>query len=349
MRPPVHGGLSATPFPGKCGRALDFSANLNDFLPRPPLRRWLRGLRWDCYPDPQATLLRQAIAATAGVEPALVWPGNGASELIASLALACLRPGQRAVVVGPTFAEYRRATLVAHGQAHLALPPGGEEHPLWSAQALRQALEALGPQLVWLCNPNNPTGQYLRRRELEPLVRASQALWVLDESYAPFVEQPDDWTDLAREGRVVLLRSLTKWFSLPGVRLGYVVAAPAVVQALRVAQPPWSVNAAAQRLGACLLAWPHRREQVLQALAEARRQLAAALGRLGLPVLPSSANFLLVRVGDGAACTAWLREQGLVVRDATSFGLPAWIRVQVRRRRASRRLVEALRAWLRGC
>lgn len=346
LQPPVHGGLRA----GESPEPVDFSANLNDFLPEPPLADWLAQVRWDRYPDPDATALRQALASAAGVPLETVWPGNGSCELITSLALACLRPGERVLVAGPTFAEYERACHVAHAAVHRASPPpGSPAFACWDPESLREAVEKVQPRLVWLCNPNNPTGHYLRRTQLESVIAATDALWVLDESYLPFVQAPDDWTDLAREGRVVLLRSLTKWFRVPGLRLGYVVASPDVVHGVRMAQPAWSVNAAAQLVGVRLLAWPHPRGAALRELAAARAELADGLAGLGFAVLASETNFLLVRVGDGAAVAAALRRWGVVVRDAASFGLPEWIRVTVRRPEANRRLLEGLARWRRGC
>jgi len=242
---------------------------------------------------------------------------------------------------------------VAHGRVHVAwprTPAGGQPWPLqWSAAALAEAVAAVRPRVVWLCNPNNPTGQYLRRQELEPVVAASQALWVVDESYLPFLFPADDWTDLARGGQAVLVRSLTKLFRVPGLRLGYVVAHPEAVRALRAAQPSWSVHQGAQVLGAALVSWAGQHPDVLprcaRRLGRARDSLARGLQAMGLRVLPSQAPFLLVEVGDGAGCTRALLRRGVAVRDASSFGLPGWIRVTVRRPALNRILVEALRAW----
>ena len=158
--------------------------------------------------------------------------GNGSVELMWLIALASLMPGDPARVVGPTFGEYARAIGVAGGR-------------LVDTDA--------DAQLVFVCNPNNPTGQYRTRAEIEA-VAARGALCVLDEAYVAFVDDAWDSNDLLERGNFVILRSMTKDHALPGLRLGYALASPEIAQAMEAVKPPWSVNAGALRAGLAALA-----------------------------------------------------------------------------------------------
>ncbi|HEV8635035.1 MAG TPA: histidinol-phosphate transaminase [Chloroflexota bacterium] len=318
-------------------QVVDFSTNTNPLGPSPAAVAAARAAVWTHYPDDGATRLRQAIAEREGSAPEGVVVGNGSAELIWLVALAFLDPGQSAVVVGPTFGEYARAVRVAGGVVREARARGED--------GFRPDLAALGvgagsARLLFVCDPNNPTGLLLGAEALARLAGARpETLVVVDEAYRPFVDDPPAWP--AIPGNVVLLRSMTKDGALPGLRLGYALAAPPVARALEAVRPPWSVNAVAQAAGLAALA---DRAHVARARDEVRRARAyvtAELTRLGLRVFPSAANFLLVEVGDGAAMRAALLRHGLVVRDCASFGLPAHVRIGLRALPECQRLIEA--------
>ncbi len=348
LRPDAHGGpdyaelarLGLSP-----ADVLDFSASTNAYGPPPGVVEAMAAVDVTRYPDRHATSLRRAIAAREGVSPAEVLVGNGAAQLIWLVAMAYLRPGDTVFIIGPTFGEYRVASRLMGGRVvewraaeeadfHLDLP------------ALEAALASHRPHLVWLCNPNNPTGIYLSVEAFARLrAAAPSALWVLDEAYRSFVAEPWPSASLIADGRVVLLRSLTKDYALPGLRLGYALAAPPVIDALARVQPPWSVSAVAQAAGLAAL---HDREHVLHTVASLRAEgatLREALRALGWRVLPSATHFFLVEVGDAAAVRGWLlREHHIQVRDCRSFGLPRFIRVAARCLEENVRLVAAMEA-----
>ena len=147
---------------------------------------------------------------------------------------------------------------------------------------------------------------------------------------------------------MLLLRSLTKDHGLAGLRLGYAITTPDLLDPIRRVRPPWSVNALAQAAGLAALEDVGHIEEARRVVAESRAYLAEELGALGLGVIPSAANFLLVRVGDGAAFRSGLLERGVCVRDCASFGLPAYVRIGVRRLEECRRLASAAREVVQG-
>ena len=340
---------------------LDFSASTNAFGPPPGVRAALAACDVTRYPDRNASPLREALAGRDGVPADRVLVGAGAAGLIWALALTWLRPGDTAFVVGPTFGEYAAASRLARAEVV-------EWRNFWSAATCRrfslraatcrrfpspathrvaelaQAIASARPRLIWLCNPNNPTGAYLSAAEIAALLpAAADALWVLDEAYRPFVAEPWPSEPLIERGNVVLLRSLTKDCALPGVRLGYLLAAPDVVARVAAGQPPWSVSAAAIACGlAALQDAEHVRRTTAALRAEAVR-LADRLRPQGWRVVSGAAHFMLIEVGDAAAVRATLlREQRIQVRNCASFGLPTFIRVAARRPEENDRLVEAM-------
>ncbi|MCS6803186.1 MAG: histidinol-phosphate transaminase [Chloroflexota bacterium] len=319
-----HGSLAASEAHGRAD-VLDLSANLSPLGPPPAVIMAVRAARLDAYPEPDARTFRAAVADRVGVTPEQVAAGNGASELIWLAALAAVRPGARVPILGPTFGEYARAVRVAGGEPVLvhAQPPDF----LPPVEAFVDALERLAPPIAFLCNPNNPTGALLPRSAIERLLRAAPAtLLVIDEAYLPFSGAPD-LVPLLEWGNVLLIRSLTKVYAIPGVRLGYALASPAVATTLRRIAPPWSVSAPAIAAGLAALRDPAWEQRAAATARLERERLAAGLRARGLRPLPSAANFLLVAVPNAPAVRRTLLERGVLVRDCASFGLPDYLRI----------------------
>ncbi len=350
MRPtaverPVHGG--ARPDQLQAG-VIDFSASINPYAPPPGLRRALAAADLRSYPDPFAGSLATQLASTHNLRPGHLLVGNGASELIFLIARALLGPGSRTVVVGPAFGEYAYASALTGAEVvtYLAPEPAGFVPEL---AELTRLLNRTRPALVWAANPANPTGIYLPEGPFKATLDAFEGVLVIDEAFRSFVSGPWPSEALLNTGRVILLRSLTKDFGLAGLRLGYLLGPPEIVDRVRAHQPPWSVNALAQAAGEFILTRTDFIDACRSRLTRRRQELRRALERLGLRVSDSAANFLLVRTGAATACTEFLLERhGILVRDCTSFGLPDYIRVAVRRRPENRRLVAALTDWVRS-
>jgi histidinol-phosphate aminotransferase len=197
---------------------------------------------------------------------------------------------------------------------------------------------------VWLCNPNNPTGAYLPELAVQEAVSASPGtLWVIDEAYRPFVAQPWDTRALLPAGNVILLRSFTKDYALPGLRLGYALASTPIIEALARVQPPWSAGAPAIAAGlAALGERDHVRRTVELLRAEAARLRATVAGQ-GWRTLQSATHFFLVQAGNAAELrSCLLRGYNIQVRDCSSFGLPDYIRIAARTPHENDRLGRAL-------
>ena len=199
--------------------------------------------------------------------------------------------------------------------------------------------------MVFLCNPNNPTGAYLERDAVEQLNTAvgESGLLVLDNAYAELSDCRWDPLPLLGRGNLVILSSMTKDHALAGVRLGYMVAEPSFVAAVRRLQPAWSVNAVAQAVGIAALEDVAHVARAREVVLEAKAYLYRELEKLRVTVTPSSTNFILTRVGDAAKVRSALLHRCMAVRDCTSFGLPEHIRIAARRPQECARLIEALR------
>jgi threonine-phosphate decarboxylase len=343
--PAVHGSLRFRELQALGLRpddVLDFSANVNPYGPSPAVWEALASVPLDRYPDGECLDLRGALAEFLGVSADRVLPGNGASELIWLAALAFVRPGDRVLVLGPTYCEYARAVgLMAarvttwRAREETGFVPGPAE--------IAGCVESFRPQVVFLCNPNNPTGVALPPGVIAACARQHpRALFVVDEAYLPFAAGLVSALELSAEN-VLVLRSLTKDFGLAGLRLGCAVGPESLIAPLRQAQPPWSVNALAQAAGVAALREPAHRQDSLERLGSAKCDLVAGLSRLGLPPVPSATHFFLLPVGDGAGFRQALLRRGVLVRDCASFGLPAHVRIATRRPEENERLLATIR------
>jgi histidinol-phosphate aminotransferase len=320
---------------------LDFSACTNPYGPPPGVGAALVRVRPDEYPDRAAETLRTALADRLGFTPAQLLPGNGACELIWLASLAFVRPGDRVLVLGPTFCEYARAAALLGGRVvnHCAR---AEEGFVPAPAAVERQLKRLRPRLVFVCNPNNPTGHALPPEVIGAWARARpRTLFVVDEAYLPFAPGLGSALD---EGaaNVLVLRSLTKDLGLAGLRLGLAAGPAELIDALARVQPPWSVNAFAQAAGVAALADPGHWQRCLHLLGRAKAELLGGLAALGLAPCPSAVHFFLLPVADGAAFRLALLAHGVLVRDGASFGLPGHVRIATRRPEDNARLLAAV-------
>ncbi|GAA0578165.1 pyridoxal phosphate-dependent class II aminotransferase [Halomonas salifodinae] len=353
---PLHGG-EAAPLLARFGLPSetplrDVSANLNPLGPPAWLPEWLAERAADLgrYPDPDYAAARAAIAAREGVAAERVRLTNGGAEAI--YLAAALHAGRPAAIVEPGFAEYRRA-CAAYGLPVHGLPLAAPDFALDFALGPEALVAGLGEaEVLFMGRPNNPTATLVPRPVMERLLELTAergCTLVVDEAFIDFVDDAERLTPwLERFEHLVLLRSLTKWFTLPGLRLGYLLAAPARVAAAAVHQPAWSVNQLAADLVAPLLADRDFNERTRAWLAAERPAMQAALTALGLRVVPSRANFFLVRHPEGAEATARLLpallRRGWLARHTQGFaGLDGgWLRLALRTAEENRALCQAL-------
>ncbi len=323
---------------------IDFSLSVNPYGPSPAVQQALARVPLDRYPDPEALALRRALAARLHRPIDQIIAGNGSAELLWLTALAFLEADDRALIIGPTFGEYARAARLMGAEVISWRADAGDGFAI-RPDAIARILDRARPKILFLCHPNNPTGQLAPLDALADWAEAHPAtLFVVDEAYLPFASGASSALTLDAPN-ILILRSLTKAHALAGLRLGYAVGDAAIVGALRRVQPPWSVNALAQAAGVAALADVGHLERTLARLAAAKAALAASLYEQGWQPQPSAAHFFLLPVGDAAACRSALLEHGVVVRDCASFGLPDHIRIAARRPEENKRLLAALAAF----
>ena len=301
------------------------------------------------YPERLFADFRGGLAAWLGVPPACVTPAHGAQALISSVAQVFIGPGTRVVVPLLTYGLYASVSAAAGGIV-TRVPPAGLAVDL---DALAEAANATSARVVWICDPNNPTGTLVDPARWQAFLDRLPAdcIVVADEPYMDFADpavradRPRD----ALDGRaVIVIRSFSKIYGLAGLRLGYAISAPEVARLLDLVQEPFNVNRAALAAGIAGVADPafveHRRAQV----AAARDLLSAELEAGGLRVHPSHANFVLVELGvDDQVVAGALMRRGILIRGGAGFGLPGFARVTVApdavMRRTAAEIVKAVR------
>ena len=328
-----HGGIDYAEL-GAMGitpkAVLDFSVCTNPFMPPPGIREMLNNIAIDKYPDCEATELRQRLSERLGVPLDNILVGSGTTELIRLIALAYFRRGDRILILEPTYGEYETTCQIVGAKpikqwlkAEDKFAPRIEE----TVDLIRQH----HPRAVFICNPNNPTGKYLARQEVESVLDVIEdGLLILDEAYLAFVEKSWSSIELISQANVVILRSMTKDYGLAGLRLGYTVTSQEITENLRRVCPPWNVNVIAQKVGAMVLEDVDYLEQTRQKIREAKQYLIDGFSRLGFQLLPSDTNYFLVKVGSAQAFRTALLKQGIQVRDCTSFGFPEYVRIAPR-------------------
>lgn len=327
------------------------SGNENPLGPPPRALERIQGVlyRINRYPDGLRGELTERLAQWLGVSPANLVLGNGSNEVVDLVVKAFLGEGEEVLIPDPGYAYYRIAAR-SRGATVKAVP----------LREFKVDLEAfareVGPRtrLIFLDNPNNPTGTVFGKGDLKGFLARipEDCIVVLDGAYAEFVQDPDYPSPkevLQEERAVVVLRTFSKFFGLAGLRIGYGIAREEIADVLnRVRQP---FNLSVLSLAGALGALEDRayQEETLRVIGEGRSFLEEAFKDLGLPYIPSQANFLLVRVGPRKAeLLSLLRRHRIVVRDMAGYGLPDFVRITVGLPEENRRLVEVVRRWLRG-
>ncbi len=322
----VHGGLLRT-YSEHYGREMiDFSANFNPF---PPSFAWKPDVSiLSSYPDDTYHALKEVIARRFGCDVNEICVGNGSVEVIRSFAYASIGRGDRIRIDPPTFGEYEYAVRLAGGSC---VP--GEPNP-----AVR-----------FVCNPNNPTGELLTKPNLEKMAsdaRKSGYILFIDEAFIELAD-PAQSMIASRSPNVFVLRSLTKSFSVPGLRFGFGRGDPDLIAQIERIRPPWTVNTFAEDFVLEAFAHYDELEESRRKIAIEREWLCDKFETLGLDFTPSSTNFILLNLHrDAGEFTGEMLKKDILVRDCTSFGLPSSIRVAVRNRDENRLLIEAFEACL---
>lgn len=349
--PYVGGEAKAVPHP-RLGRTIRLASNEGAFGPSPKAIAAYRELGGEIhrYPDGGASALRHALAEHFGLAAERIVAGAGSDELIALLTKSYAGPGDEVLYSRHGFMMYPIAAKSA-GATPIAAP---EVERRTDVDAL---LARVTPRtrILFLANPNNPTGYLLPRAEVERLHAGlpPDVILALDAAYAEYIDDPaySAGADLVdRAENVVMLRTFSKIYGMGALRLGWAYASAAVTDILNRARGPFNVSAAAQAAGVAALA---DRDFVLKSRAhntEWRRWTAAELAKLGFSPLPSAGNFLLVDFGEGDAEAArqHLKDTGILVRQTGGYGLPSCLRITIGTEGEMRAVVEALAEHPRG-
>ena len=344
VEPAVHGALDFAELE-RLGldpnEVLDFSVNSNPFGPSPRVWEAIRSTPLERYPDRESITLRRALAKRLDVLPEQLLVGNGTAELIQLTTFACLQKGDHALVLEPTFGEYERCIRLRGGNLHRWRSTSEDGFVLNSNQ-IEQTLGAQKMRLVFICNPNNPTGQVL---PLDVLHRWSGAfpdtLFVVDEAYLAFVPEMRSAVSLHRRN-VLVLRSMTKDYALAGLRLGYAVGDEAMITTLTNLRPAWNVNALAQAAGLAALQDEAHLTKTLVELRGENALLVSRLKELGNEPVPSQTHYFLMPVSNGAGFRQNLLQRRILVRDCASFGLSSYVRIATRTAEENTRFLHVL-------
>ena len=326
--------------------ALDFSANVSPLgLPAGVAAAITNALPTaDRYPDPLCRELRAALAGAEGVPADWILCGNGAADLIFRLVLA-VRP-RRALLPAPTFAEYEAALQTVGCAVQRVFLR--EENEFAVTEEFIDAVTT-ETDIVFLCQPNNPTGQVTPPALVERLVRRCAecgAVLVVDECFLDFLPDRDAWTAkqlLRAAPQLIILKAFTKLYAMAGVRLGYALCGDAtLLEKMRGAGQPWAVSSLAQAAGLAALQETAYADAVRALIAEQRPRMAAGLRALGLRVMDGQANYLLFRATPDFG--EKLRRRGAVVRSCANYpGLDAaWYRTAVRTAEENTRLLQIM-------
>jgi threonine-phosphate decarboxylase len=337
----------------EAGEILDFSASINPLGPPPSARKVFIKSYGEIsrYPASYGEKLKEALAEHHGMSAAEVLVGNGSTQLI-YLLCAALRP-RKALIVGPAFSEYANALALA-GADIRQLTFGTDDGFQFSTQRVTAAWDK-DCDIVFLPTPNSVTGQLISRIEIEKIAAAAltrKCFIVVDEAFIDFVEKESVKALVRQNSYLIVLRSLTKYYALPGLRLGYLLGEARRVAQLAARQEPWSVNAPALNVALACLKDESFTAKTVRWLERERKFLFERLeGLEGFHPFASKTNFLLVKIerhaGDAVRLRSFLLRRKILIRACDSFaGLGNdYFRIAVRGRRDNRCLLRALEEW----
>ncbi len=305
-----------------------------------PLLKW-----YNRYPDPHQQVLKEKLSHIKGIAPAHIFLGNGSDEAIDILYRAFCEPGRHNVVVcPPTYGMYEVSAHI--NDVAVRKVPLTEAFQL-DLEAMEAAVDA-DTRIIWLCSPNNPTGNSLDRGDIEMILNNFDGIVVVDEAYINFSRHRSFIPDLADYPNLVVLQTLSKAWGLAALRVGMAFASADIIGIMNRIKPPYNINEAAQQLASDALEEVEQVNEMIRILVTERDRLAAALQTHPLVqhVYPSDANFLLVKVNGGRKVYDFLLTQGIVVRDrSTTPGCADCIRITVGTPTENEILLRALDAF----
>jgi histidinol-phosphate aminotransferase len=303
------------------------------------------------YPDANAFYLREALAAELGVPMGQILIGNGSDDVNKILGETILEVGDEVVIPQPTFSVYEYITRLMNAVPVMITSRSGLGNDL---EAMRVAVTAK-TKLVFICNPNNPTGTIVKKAVLKEFLDSLPAtvMVVIDQAYGDFADDSDypDGLELVKAGyrNVIIYRTFSKIHGLAGLRLGYCLANPLLVAEMMKVKDPFNANLLAQAAGVAALAAKEHVRASRQLVWSEKRRFYREFDRLGVGYLPTEANFILIDCGrDSTALYEYLLKNGIIVRKTHSFGLPNYLRVTFGTPEQNDRFLELFAAGLKS-
>ncbi|MDA8155752.1 MAG: threonine-phosphate decarboxylase CobD [Actinomycetota bacterium] len=327
---------------------IDFSASINPLgISKKALRAATDALSLSAnYPDPAGEGIIDKLAAHFEIPPDCIVAANGSTEII-YLAPRALRP-ESALLHAPAFSEYKKACNAAGAKVSAVYGLSFKKEKFLNAIAKTK------PEMIFLCNPNNPTGELIATDDIldiAALARRIRSVLVLDEAFADFCPGCSALLETARNPYLIVLRSLTKFYALAGLRIGFAACHPALKKKLLAFKEPWTVNVVAQAAAIASLADLRYREKTLELIAREKRYIEGRLEKASIWHFPSAANFYLARIKRHSEFIKTAFKKGVLIRDCSNFrGLaPAdeigYIRFAVKGRKENRMLMDLLENW----
>ncbi len=301
------------------------------------------------YPDGSCYYLKKGLSKHLGVAEQMLIIGNGSNEIIELLLRTYLKAGDEVVMAEPSFAVYPLVVQAAGGRAVKVPLDGDLRHDL---KRMAEAITGK-TKIVFIANPNNPTGTIVTKDELEGFMEAvpGDVIVCIDEAYYEYVRSPDypDTLGLIKGGRaVLLLRTFSKIYGLAGLRVGYGVAPAELVDYMNRVRQPFNVNSLAQKAALAALDDREHVERSRENNLKGLEFLFQELDKLGLECVPTEANFFLIKVGDGEGVYRALLKKGVIVRPMKGYGMEEYIRVTVGLPEENRRFLAALGEVIKG-
>ncbi len=336
---------------------IDFSASINPLgVPKGVLSAIKENGRYLFnYPDPDAEELTRAIAQHIGMDSRSVLCGNGSTELI-YLVVRALKP-EKVLIPAPTFSEYERAVNDPKKIEYFILWEKNKFEPdpdkFIAAMSGRNSSSTYKSSLTtsvdmaFLCNPNNPTGRLLKKEELLKIANAAKDLkchLVVDEAFIDFLPDESVIKEVENNPYLIVLRSMTKFYALSGLRVGYCAAHKSILDIIKKCKEPWTVNTLAQAAGIAALNDSSYRDETFKVIRNEKKTLEDGFKILGITYIPSFANFYLLKHDNARGIIANLKKKGIMIRDCSNFmGLDeAYMRVAVKSNKQNMRLIKEI-------
>jgi threonine-phosphate decarboxylase len=343
---------------------IDFSASINPLgVPESAIKKIKDNIKYLChYPDPDAKHLTETIAKYLDIDPHYILCGNGSTELI-YLVVRALKP-EKVLIPMPTFSEYERAFRSIHSEKDI----NGKisYFVIWEKDAFEINPERFitamsgndssatyksslttSVDMAFLCNPNNPTGRLMKKEAVLKIAEAARGLkcyLVVDEAFIDFVPEESVIGEVQNNPYLIVLRSMTKFYALSGMRIGYGIFPSAIIDTIKRYKEPWTVNTIAQTAGIAALNDTGYKTKTFKVMLNEKKVLEDGFKLLGITYFPSSANFYLIKHDNAQRIISSLRNSGIMIRDCSNFmGLDnSYMRIAVKSNKDNMKLLKEL-------